>query len=220
MAPRQRKLAEGGESAARLRIKQEARRLIAERGVRNVTVREIARAAEQGNLGSVFYYFGAKDDLVRDILIDGAERIEALRREHLQRLERAGGPRTVAEAVAAIVLPCAEFSSTDASYGAHYNRFLLQLSLHDPMMIDATLEGRWNGGYQKCLAHLRRLTPQFTRHEQNRRFLFLGSYVSGLLAAREALLEDGRAHATWAAEETLRDMIETAAALLTAPPPD
>lgn len=220
MAAGQRQLQGGGESAARLRIKQAARRLIAERGVRNVTVREIAQAAEQGNLGSVYYYFGAKDDLIREILIDGAERIEALRTAHLEELERAGGPRTVVEAVAAIVLPSATFSDADAAYGRGYNRFLLQLSLHDPRLIDAALEGRWNGGYQRCLSHLRRLLPALARREQNRRFLFLASYVSGLLAAREAVLaDDRRAHSTWNAEETLHDIVRTASALLTAPAP-
>jgi AcrR family transcriptional regulator len=218
MSTRQRETEDRGESSPRVRIKRVARRLIAERGVRDVTVREIAKAAGQGNLGIVAYYFGAKDGLIREILIDGAERIEALRRDYIRGLESDGGPLTVVDVVAAIVMPSAMFSDTDAIYGEAYNRFLLQLSLNNPTLIDETLEGRWNGGYQKCLSHLRRLMPEFTRREQGRRFVFLGSYVSGLLAAREALLaDDRRAHATWGSDETLRDVVDTAAAILKAP---
>lgn len=205
----------------RVLIKQVARRLIAERGVRGTSVREIAKAADQGNRGAVAYHFGAKDALIQEILIDGAERIEALRKEYLRRLETDGGPKTVAEAVAAIVMPSAEFADKDAAYGQGYNRFLLQVSLHDPTLIDTTLAGRWNGGYQRCLTHLRRLLPGLGRREQNRRFVFLGSYLGGVLAARESVLADARSvHPTWGSAETLRDVVRSAAAMLMAPTSD
>jgi len=200
-------------------LKRVARLLIAERGVRNVTVREIAAAAGQRNLGIVAYYFGTKDRLIREILIEGAARIEARRGEHLVTLEGGGGPMTVREAVGAIVLPAAAFSDEDRLHGAGFNRFLLQLSLSDSRLIDETLAGTGNQNYQRCLAHLRRLTPHLSNAQQNRRFLFLGSYVSGLLAAREAILADSAAdHPTWRSAETLQDIVATAAAMLEARP--
>ncbi len=200
-------------------LKRVARLLIAERGVRNVTVREIAVSAGQRNLGIVAYYFGTKDRLIREILLEGAARIEARRGEHLARLESDGGPVTVREAVGAIVLPAAAFSDEDPLHGSGFNRFLLQLSLSDSRLIDETLAGRGNQNYQRCLAHLRRLTPHLSTAQQNRRFLFLGSYVSGLLAARETILADSAAdHPTWRSAETLQDIIATAAAMLEASP--
>lgn len=198
-------------------LKRVARLLIAERGVRSVTVREIATAARQRNLGIVAYYFGTKDKLIREILIDGAERIEARRGEYLAALEAKRGPKNVREAVAAIVLPAAAFSDEDRLYGSGFNRFLLQLSLSDSRLIDETLAGRGNQNYQRCLSHLRKLLPHLTRTQQNRRFVFLGSYVSGLLAARETVLADaGGAHPTWRSPETLAEIVATASAALEA----
>lgn len=201
----------------RVKLKQAARRLIAEHGVSNVSVRQIGQAAGQKNRGVVAYYFGTKDNLISEILIDGASRIEAQRRAYLDALEAEGGPSTLIEAVEAIVMPSAEFSE-DEVQGRYFNRFLLQLSFNNSELIDRTLEDGWNVGYQRCLSHLRRLMPDKTRAEQNRRFLFLGSYLSGLLAQREAMLADpARAHPTWRSKETLRDIIQTAAAILEAP---
>jgi AcrR family transcriptional regulator len=206
------------EPGVRQQLKRVARELIAERGLRNVSVREIALAANQRNLGVVAYYFGTKENLVREILIDGAERIEALRETYLRELESAGGPGSVGEAVAAIVLPSARFSETDELYGSYFNRFLAQLSFSNPELIDDTLEGRWNRGYQRCLTHLRRLLPHLSRAEQGRRFVFLGSYVGALLAQREHMLADGaRTHPTWRADATLDDIVRTATALVQAP---
>lgn len=205
-------------SDPRARLKQAARRLFAERGVHAVTVREIARAAGQKNLGVVGYYFGTKENLVAEILTDGATSIEARRIAHLDRLEAEGGPKTVREAVEALVLPSAMFGADETEAGEHFNRFLLLLSLSDSDFIDRTLEGRWNAGYQRCLTHLRRLMPDMPIAAKNRRFVFVGAYVSSLLALRESKLHDPtRAHSRWRSDATLRDIVETTTAILEAP---
>lgn len=202
----------------RLTLKRVARRLIAEHGVRDVSVRQIATEAGQKNMGAVAYYFGTKDKLVAEILIDGAMRIEARRHQYLADVELDGGPKSISSAVEAIVLPSVEFADNDDEYGLYFNRFLLQLSSSNPDLIDQTLDGRWNKGYQRCLQHLRQFMGGLSRDEQNRRFLFLGSYVSSLLAQREVMLADtSHAHPTWRSHATLRDIIHTAAAILQAP---
>jgi AcrR family transcriptional regulator len=210
---------EAVESETRRKLKRAARRLFAERGIREVTVREIAREAGQRNQGAVAYHFGTKEALVTELLIDGAARIEARRRLFLTELEARGGPQTVEQVVAAIVVPSAAFSDEDDEYGAYFNRFLLQLGAVDSSFVDRALEGRWNEGYQRCLTHLRRLMPDFPPRVQNRRFVFLGNYVSGLLAQREAKMVDGLRHPTWRARDTLDDIIVTAAALVAAQEP-
>ncbi len=205
------------DTSSKLLIKQVARRLFAERGVHDVSVREIAMAAGQRNLGVVAYYFTTKDNLIREILIDGAERIEARRHGYLATLEAAGGPVGVEDAVAAIVLPCAQFADEDTEYGSFFNRYLYQLSLFSSDLIDRTLEGRWNEGYQRCLGHLRRMLSHLTRAQQNRRFLFMAAYIGALLAQRELMLADPvNSHPTWKSQETLQDIVHTAAALLQA----
>jgi len=209
--------ADTGNADLRRRIKVVARRLFAERGIRDVTIREIAREAGQKNLGVVGYYFGNKEGLVRDLLVDAAALIEARRNAHLERLEAEGGPRSVHQAVEALVLPSVQFSAGDEGHAETFNRFLLQLSQSDPGFIDRTLEGRWNSGYQRCLSHIRRLMPDMPTAAKNRRFVFVGAYVSSLLAMREAMITDpAREHPTWSSEAMLQDIIVTATAILEA----
>lgn len=206
-------------SDVRRRVKQVAGRMFAERGLKEVTVREIALGAGQKNLGVVAYYFSTKEALIREILIDGALLIEARRIAHLEKLEGDGGPATVLEVVEAIVLPCVDLVAYDETGAAFFNRFLLQLSLGAEGLIDKTLEGRLNTGYQRCLQHLRRLMPDMPLAAKNRRFVFLAAYVSSLLAQREAMMaDDGRSHDTWRSSETLEDIVRTASALIEAPP--
>jgi AcrR family transcriptional regulator len=206
------------ESETRRTLKRVARELFAERGIRSVSVREIAQAADQKNQGAIAYYFGTKDKLIAELLIDGARRIEARRQVYIDTLEADGGPHTVEDAVAAIVMPSARFSDEDPIYGTFFNRFLIQLSQSSPDFADTVLKDRWSAGYQRCLKHLRRLMPDKPLAVQNRRFVFLGMYVSSLLAQREAMMADtSRAHAMWRSDEMLEDIIRTTTALLQAP---
>lgn len=55
--------------ATRLRIIESACRLFGERGIEAVTVEEIAEAADVGK-GTVYNYFGAKEDIVVGFLVD------------------------------------------------------------------------------------------------------------------------------------------------------
>lgn len=202
----------------RMKIKRAARRLFAEHGFRGVTVREIAKAAGQKNHGAVGYYFGSKENLIREIIIDGARLIEGRRNDLLDRIEATGGPTSVYQAVQAIVLPSAEFSDEEPENGDYFNRFLLLLSLANDELITKTLDGRWNTGYQRCLYHLRRLMPDMPSVAKNRRFVFIGTYVSSLLALREMMLTDKtHAHPSWRSEAMLNDILQTTTAILEAP---
>ncbi len=205
------------EGETRRALKRAARELFAVHGVAGVSVRDIAQAAAQKNQGAVAYYFSTKDGLIAEILIDGARRIEERRRVMLSVFEQDGGPHTVRDAVAAIVLPSARFSEEDAEYGSFFTRFLTQLSYSHPEFADETLKDRWNTGYQRCLRHIRRLLPNTQAAELNRRFVFMGITVSALLSQREIMLADrSRAHAMWRSDEALEDIIRTTAALLEA----
>ena len=207
------------ESGPRLLIKQVARRLFAERGIRDVTVREIAEAADQKNRGVVAYYFETKDNLVREILIDGARRIEDRRFAYIRQIESTGGFRSVRHAAEAVVMPSASFSDEDVYYGQNFNRFLFQLSISQPDFLHETLNGRWNVSYQMCLNAMRGMLSHLNRAEQNRRFVFFAAYCGNLLAMREAKREDlEKPHTTWVSPKTLEDIIQTAAALVQADP--
>jgi AcrR family transcriptional regulator len=200
--------------AAAAQLKAVALRLFADRGVDGVTVREIAAAAGQKNHGAVGYYFGSKEQLVRELVIDGAVEMDRLRNAELDRLEAAGGPISVRQVVDVLIRPAVETGARIRDY----NRFIVMLSMtHRELMMDA-LENRWNSGYQRCLKHLRALMPPMPRILQNQRFVFMGAYLGGVLARREqALGDDSRPHPIWSAAFSLEHFAQSLTALLEAP---
>jgi AcrR family transcriptional regulator len=200
-------------------LKLVAQRLFAERGVDGVTVREIAEAAGQKNHAAVGYHFGSKENLVRELVVDGAALIDERRNRLLDELEAGGGPTCVAEVVDALIYPSVGLGGSDTQEDS-YTRFIVMLAMtHRELFIDA-LQNRWNSGYQRCLEHLRRLMPNMPEAVKNQRFVFLGSYLGGVLAMREAALTDSeRKHPTWSSRQTLAHFAATVTALLTAPYP-
>ncbi len=196
-----------------------AGRLFAERGVDGVTVREIADAAGQKNHAAVGYHFGSKDALVRALVLDGAMLIDRRRNAWLDALEAGSGPRSVAEVVEILIrtgIGLAEAGQPESL--EYYNRFIVMLTMTHRERVMDILDGRWNVGYQRCLAHLRRLMPALPTALQNQRFVFMGAYLGGVLAARDGELADTRrAHPTWRAERTLVHFAATMTALLETP---
>jgi AcrR family transcriptional regulator len=206
-------------SAAAEQIKAVARRLFAEKGVDGVTVREIASAAGQKNHGAVGYYFGSKEALVREIIVEGAAAIDRRRNDQLDRMEADGGPGGVAEVVEVLIQGALGESPREDDYIC----FITMLSMtHRDIMMDA-LENRWNSGYLRCLEHLRRLMPAGLAPALiNQRFVFMGAFLSSVLATRQRALSDlSRAHPTWGSKQTLDHFTLVVTAMLEAPvPPD
>lgn len=201
------------ESAEQLMLA--ARRLFAERGVDGVNVREIAEAAGQRNHGAVNYHFGSKEGLVRALVVDGARAIDERRNAMLDALEADGGPRTIAEVVEALVRPSVGLAGDEPQDEDSYTRFIVMLAMtHKDVFMDA-LERRWNSGYQRCLAHLRRLMPEMPDAAKNERFVMLGAYLGSVLALREGALAERRKKRTfWQSEEALAHLSATIVALL------
>jgi AcrR family transcriptional regulator len=59
---------EVGGQENRLRILRAAEQLMADRGIDGVSLREVNRAAEQGNASAIQYYFGDRDGLLHAVL--------------------------------------------------------------------------------------------------------------------------------------------------------
>jgi AcrR family transcriptional regulator len=74
-------------AATRTSILDAAERLFAEHGVHEVSNRQVAEAAGQGNTAVVGYHFGTKADLVRAIVRRHAAAIDRTREQMLARVE-------------------------------------------------------------------------------------------------------------------------------------
>jgi len=197
-------------------LKAVALRLFAERGIDGVTVRQIAEAAGQKNHAVVGYYFGSKEALVRELIVDGARAIDIRRNAWLDSCEAKGGPHTVAEVIEGMIETSLD---PDASPGDEsFNRFFTLLGLSHRAFFMEALEGRWNTGYQRCLDHLRRLMPEMPAAKKNERFVFLGSTLGAVLASRESELSDkSRPHRMWQSGATLNHAAKVIAAMIEAP---
>lgn len=197
-------------------IKAAALKLFAERGIDGVTVRQIAEAAGQKNHAAVGYYFRSKEELVRELIVDGAKFIDDQRNAWLDKAETAGGPFTVLEVVEGLVRT--SLNPHPPAEGECYNRFVVLLGLtHRALFMDA-LEGRWNRGYLRSLDHIRRLMPDVPAIGMNQRLLFMGAALGGILAGRERELADqSRPHPMWNSPSILPEIARSLAAMI-APP--
>ena len=178
-------------SEAALRLKETARLLFAERGIDGVTVRDIAKAVGQKNHAAVGYHFGSKDALVREIVLDGAALIDQRRNDTLDKLEAAGGPADIRQVVDILIHAAVGMADDGGEHG--YSRFVVMLGMTHRQLFMDTLAGRWNSGYLRCLDHLRRLMPDMPLALKNQRFVFMGAYLGGVLAARRPNLPTRRA---------------------------
>ena len=82
-----------------------AERLLAERGLDNVSHRQIATAAGQGNVSAVNYHFGTTTDLVRAIVHRHGQAVEELRTRWVEAAEASGELR---DWLACLIHPAAE----------------------------------------------------------------------------------------------------------------
>ena len=86
-----------------------AARLFAERGIDNVSIAEIVRAADQRNVSAVHYHFGSRDEILRSVLARHVPAIADRRRQLLEQA-RSRPARDVRSAAEAVVRPVTEFA--------------------------------------------------------------------------------------------------------------
>ncbi len=107
------------------RLVAAAEELFAERGIDAVSLREINRAAEQGNASALQYHFGDRAGLLRAVLAKHAPAVEARRHALLDRYVDHGSS-DLRELAAAFVEPlAAELGSDDG--GRAYLRVVSEL---------------------------------------------------------------------------------------------
>lgn len=202
--------------ATRNELKRAARRLFAERGIAAVGMREVVETAGQRNAAAIHYYFGSKDDLLRELLIDGAEMIDARRRALFDAAEAAGMPDLRA-VVTANVAPCLD-PGGETGESETYFRFIVNVQNERRALFRETVPDH-SPGYARYMAHVHRLLAPLPAATINQRLLFAALTLQTLVAAREAALDrsDTGDHHFWSRPEAVDGMIEAVVAILTGP---
>lgn len=184
-----------------------------------MAVRDIVEAAGQRNSGSLHYYFGAKEELARELVADGAKLIDERRNRLLDELEREGGPHTLRELVEIMVWPSTNLGDDDGGDGEDtYIRFISMLQMsHQQLFMDA-LEGKWASGYNRCIAHFRAMMKDVDPEVVTQRLVFMSICLRALLSAREAALQGDRSHRFWGEDATMENLIDSLEGILNPSP--
>jgi AcrR family transcriptional regulator len=199
----------------RTRLKEEAQRLFALRGLDGVSVQDIISAAGQRNSASLRYYFGNKLELARELVVDGARLIDEDRQARVDRLE-AQGALTVRNVLGALLYPMLELA--DRTGQATYIRMIANLQLNDRAFLREALEDKWNVGYQRCNALLRDLLPDIAPEIVDHRLSLVGIYGNAALAAWEASRDSGEPGRLWAPGFAVSNLMDTFEGMLVAQP--
>ncbi len=118
--------------ATRERLIQSAERLVAERGVDSVSVRDITNDAG-ANSASIHYHFRSKEGLLRAVLEYRADMMRERRTGYLEQI--AGGEPTIEEIVHAVVSPTFDLAASGQEHeAAAYVAFIAALLDHGALV--------------------------------------------------------------------------------------
>lgn len=198
-------------------IKAAAQLLFARHGVDAVTIQQIVAAAGQRNNAALHYHFGTKQELIRQLVVDGAAVLDARRQGMLREIEARGGPADIREVLLVLVMPVIELGDDERWRG--YVRFTSSLQASDRKTLRAALNNRWNAGYVACFAHLKRMLPLPAALVEQRLSIF-SIYANAILSAREAAQEtrDRKNSRLWDQMFTTENILDTLEAAITWPP--
>lgn len=203
--------------ATRTELKRAARRLFAERGIAAVGTRDILDAAGQRNAAAVHYYFGGKDELLRELVADGARTLDETRQAMLDAAEAKPGGATLDDVVAAMLIPNILLGEGDAA-DRTYLRFIGNLQAERRALFKSAADDA-SPGYARCLDHVRRLLAHLPAPVANQRLLFAGLAMQAILEAREAAIDgaDAHDHPYWTRPGAVEAIADSVAAILLGP---
>lgn len=159
-----------------------AEELFAERGVDGPSLREITRAANQGNTSALQYHFGGRDELLRAVLDKHGRDVDAHRTALLDQLELTGDATPRALAVALALPLVAKLDDRDG--GPSYLRIAGEVVARQqrfaellPLVVAGTSMRRWSRAVEPFLP------PDAVGRPLHRRFAAI-RFVHGELASR------------------------------------
>ena len=201
----------------RLQLKSTALRLFAQRGLENVSIRDIQTAAGQKNNGSISYYFSSRDALIREIVADIARMLDEDNNRRLDALEARGGPTDIRQ-VAEILLPLIGRPGRGASEDDLYRlRFFTSVLITRRELLYEATAGA-DRATRRCFAHIRRLAPEMPAEILRQRLHLMLLYALSAGASMEAASgSDRNWRSLWGMSSAEANLADTMAGMITAP---
>ncbi len=200
----------------RERIKLAAKKLFAQRGIDNVTVRDIVDAAGQKNGGSLHYYFGTKEALIRELITDGSRLVNDERTRRLDALEIGERPIVLRDIVRLVVDPVIQFEPADEFGVSFVARMAME---HYELVLESMDAGRRESSYRRCIDHAQRLLPDLPRRLLDQRIKLMTLYVLAAFSSREGATSQGNAwRSLWDDPAAIENLLDTVEGLLSQPP--
>lgn len=201
----------------RRRLKAAALRLFAEKGVENVSIRDIQLAAGQKNNGSITYYFASRDALIRELVSDVGKVLDASNNERLDALVAAGGPRCVRD-VTAVLIPAlpqpTDPSQTEEAYRLRF--FAAVMISHRELLFEAT--AGQDRGTRRCFAAIRSMAPEMPEEILRQRLMLMLLYGLSAAASMEAAAQDQAVwRHLWGNTSARENLADTMAGIILAP---
>jgi AcrR family transcriptional regulator len=155
----------GGDSS-RERILDAAERLFAERGIANVSIRDITRAAA-ANLGAINYYFESREKMIVAVFARRVTPLNQARLRALDRVEKDAGekPPKVADILGAFIRPTVEqtLKQKDGATGLH--ALMGRCHAEPEPVLQKWLRREFEPVIKRFDAALRRAVPALPRNE-------------------------------------------------------
>lgn len=199
-------------------LKVAAQILFARYGVDGVTVQQIVEAAGQRNKAAVQYHFGSKEELIRQLIVEGAKELDVRRNGLLDAMETSGTSVTVRQILRILVVPVLELADEDRWQG--YVQFTSNLQISDREMFRSALNNRWNSGYVRCFRHLKTLLHHIPPALLEQRLSIFIIYGNAITSVREfeLTIRKQQLNRFWSKSFTIENILDTLEATVTCTP--
>jgi AcrR family transcriptional regulator len=199
---------------SRERLILAAERMLAERGIDGVSLREINRAAGQKNVSGLQYHFGTKTNLLAAVWNHRVREIDVRRKAMLDEMKKAGGMSNLRRILEAMVVPFVE-QLDSGSNERFYVRFIAQLYSHPAIRETDFASTSYRETYQAAQRLLEAKLP--ARLARQRLALVVGHMIHALADLESRLVKQGRPATPERIDLFVYDLLDTAVGALTVP---
>ena len=169
---------------SRERLKQAAIALFANRNAKDVSTRDIVRLAGLKNISAIHYYFGSKENLLKEVIHDFTHEVEIEKNRSLDAMERAGGPKTIRD-VLSIYTAYPSFVFNDEPARNKLLNYFEAIMIAHPEFLLETLESFRGSGSQRCLDHLKHFLAHLSPATLRQRLALMNLFIFTTLTSRE-----------------------------------